>query len=232
MLEKIREAEKASHIEIYSKAKLFESGSWLSKPVKTVTELFHFFEKNQNISVLDLGCGVGRNCIPAARYFDDCSIDCVDILHFAIEKIYEYSRQYGVFEKINGIVSSIDDFTIEKSKYDFIMAVSALEHVKNEEVFINKLNEIKEGTKENGIVCLIINSQVTEKNKETGEELTPQFEVNMKTEKMIEVLNTVFDGWEKIKTTVTTQKYDIPREQCVSELQTNVVTFVLKSDIN
>lgn len=228
MLEQIREAEKASHIEIYSKAKLFESGSWLSKPVKTVTGLFEFFKKGDKISVLDLGCGVGRNCIPIAQYFDDCSIDCVDILDFAIEKLCEYSNQYGVSEKINGIVSSIDDFVIEKNKYDFIMAISALEHVKNEKVFVNKLIEIKNGTKENGTVCLIINSQVTEKNKETGEELTPQFEVNLKTEKIIEVLNTVFDGWKKIKTSFTEQKYDIPREEITSELQTDVVTVVIK----
>lgn len=33
-IDKIREAEKASHINIYSTAKLFESGSWLQKPVK------------------------------------------------------------------------------------------------------------------------------------------------------------------------------------------------------
>ena len=38
IIKSIREAEKKSHLEIYSTAKLFESGSWLQKPVKTVVD--------------------------------------------------------------------------------------------------------------------------------------------------------------------------------------------------
>ncbi len=46
-LKSIRDAEKASHIEIYSSAKLFESGSWLQKPVKTVTDLIPHFKNTE-----------------------------------------------------------------------------------------------------------------------------------------------------------------------------------------
>lgn len=41
-LNSIREAEKASHIEIYSAAKLFEKGTWLQKPVKPSWICFRF----------------------------------------------------------------------------------------------------------------------------------------------------------------------------------------------
>lgn len=228
-LKEIREAEKQSHIEVYSTAKLFESGSWLQKPVKTVTDLFEHFKDYNEINVLDLGCGVGRNCIPIAKEFKNkCRIDCIDILDFAIDELKKNSIEYDVESEINGIVSSIDDFSIKENCYDLIIAVSALEHIDSVESFKNKLKEICIGTRKNGIVCLIINSEITEINKENGEELIPQFEVNMKTAELLDLLKETFDGWEIIKSTVRNQRYDIPRQSCVADLSTDVVTVVVK----
>lgn len=228
-LKRIREAEKQSHIEVYSTAKLFESGSWLQKPVKTVIDLLPYFKNRENINILDLGCGVGRNCIPIAKeYKGKCKIDCVDILDYAIDELTNNSIQYEVEKEINGIVSSIDDYSIPENNYDLTIAVSALEHVDSIQSFKNKLTEIFNGTKKNSIVCLIINSQITEINKENGQELVPQFEVNLKTEELLTLLNKIFDGWEVIKSTVRSQRYDIPRENCISDLSTDVVTYVAK----
>lgn len=229
-IDKIRQAEKASHIEIYSSAKLFESGSWLQKPVKTVLDILPLFENYNELRVLDLGCGVGRNCIPVAQKFKSisCKIDCVDILNFAIDKLNNNSVKYDVENSINGIVSSIDDYTVKENHYDFIMAVSAIEHINSEEAFENKLSEIEKGTKENGIICMIINSEIEETNRETGKRLTPQFEVNLKTAELIEMLENIFDGWNILKQTIVPQRYDIPRENCVADLSTNVVTFVAR----
>ncbi len=229
-INKIREAEKASHIEIYSTAKLFESGSWLQKPVKTVLDILPLFEDYTELNVLDLGAGVGRNCIPIAQRFSDisCHIDCVDILDFAIEELKNNSIEYNVESFINGIVSSIDDFTIEENYYDFILAVSALEHINSEKAFESKLEEIQKGTRQNGIVCMIINSEINEKNKATDETLVPQFEVNLKTSEMSEMLKNIFNGWEVLKQTVVSQRHDIPRENCTATLSTNVVTLVAR----
>ncbi|MBR5561678.1 MAG: class I SAM-dependent methyltransferase [Clostridia bacterium] len=229
-LKSIRDAEKESHLEIYSTAKLFESGSWLQNPVKTVVDLLDYFKDYCKLNILDLGCGVGRNCIPIAQEFKkiSCNIDCVDILDFAIEELNKNSIDYGVEEEINGIISSIDDFTIKNNHYDLIIAVSALEHINSEIAFTEKLNEIKNGIRKNGIVCLIINSEITEINKYNGQILVPQFEVNLKTQNLSDLLNETFDEWEVIKNTVCKQKYDIPRKDCISDLTTDVVTFVVK----
>ncbi len=230
LLKSIRDAEKESHLEIYSTAKLFESGSWLQKPVKTVIDLLDYFKNYNELNVLDLGCGVGRNCIPIAQKFKStsCIVDCVDILDFAIEELNNNSIIYGVENEINGIISSIDDFKIPENHYDLIIAVSALEHINSENAFIEKLTEIRNGIRKNGIVCLIINSKITEINKGNGQKLIPQFEVNLKTEKLLEILKETFDSWENIKTTVRNQRYDIPRKNCISDLTTDVVTFVAK----
>lgn len=227
-LETIREAEKESHLEIYSTAKLFENGSWLQKPVKTVLDILPCFKNYKELKVLDLGCGVGRNCIPIAQEYRFCNIDCIDILDYAIDKLNENSVNYGVNLNINGIVSSIDDFCIQEKHYDFILAISALEHINSVSAFTDKLIEICNGTKKDGIVCLIINSEINEINKETGQSLVPQFEVNLKTEELLNLLGSTFDGWKILKNTIRTQKYDIPRKNCVADLTTDVVTFVAR----
>lgn len=227
-IEAIREAERKSHTEIYSTAKLFEKGSWLAKPVKTVMDLLPMLKEKNPVTILDLGCGVGRNCIPLAKELSEnnCKTDAVDILEFAIEELTVNSKNHGVHESINPIVSSIDDFSIEPDKYDLIIAVSALEHVSSEEVFQKKLHEINDGLKRGGIVCLIANSEVTEIDKSVNSRVDPQFEVNIKAEEMISLLNGVFKNAELLKVSVSEQNYDIPRENFISALSTKVVTFV------
>ncbi len=231
-VESIRQAERKSHEEIYSTAKLFEKGSWLQKPVKTVLDILPLFSDYKEITVLDLGSGVGRNAIPIAQFCSDkqCKLDCVDILDMAIDKLNFYSGEYGVSACINGIIASIDDFEIEKNGYDFILSVSSLEHINSETAFAGKLYEIRNGIKENGVVCLIVNSEINETDKQSGRRLEPQFEVNLKTDKLISVLENVFNGWQVLKTTVVNQRYDIPRNDCVADLTTNVVTYVVRKN--
>lgn len=231
-LKRIRESERKSHIEIYTDAKLYATDSWLKKPIKTVRDIVPLFEEHSSFRVLDLGSGVGRNSIYVAECFrdKDCVVDCVDLLEVAIEKLLENAREHNVEASIRGIQKSIEDFTIEGDTYDFIMAVSALEHIDTEESFQNKLREISEGLREKGVVCLVINSEVREKNADTGEAVDAQFEVNIPTVKMQKYLQEVFEGWDVLKTTVSAQEYDIPREGFVSRLSTNVVTFVARKE--
>lgn len=150
----IREAEKKSHIDAYSSNVLFEKGSWLSKPIKTVVYLFPFFEGRDEFRGLDLGCGVGRNCIPLAQSLSniDCNIDCVDILDMAISSLEKYSADYNVEACINGIVQPIEQFRIKADYYDLVLGISSLEYVENEELFFDMLNNIKNGVLKNGIV--------------------------------------------------------------------------------
>ncbi len=229
-LEQIRESERKSHIEMYSNEELYNSESWLKKPIKTVRDLIPMFGNYSSLKVLDLGCGVGRNCLAVANEYKhiDCNIDCVDILEIAIEKLNVYADEYGVSKCINGIVKPIENFAISKDSYDFVIAVSALEHIDSVSSFVDKLKEIKSGIRSGGVVCLVINSEVTEFNKATGEEIPAQFEVNLSTEEMQNILSQIFVGWNVLKSTVQTQQYDIPRENIISDLRTNVVTFVAK----
>ena len=226
----IRQAEAASHTQAYSNHSLFSPGSWLAKPVKTVMDLLPLFEGYTAFRVLDLGSGVGRNCIPVAQHFSGipCRVDCVDILELAIAKLNENALQYGVADCVQGIVSSIDDYEIDTDSYDLILAISALEHIASQSAFEKKLAEIRDGLRYGGIACLIVNSGVVEHDKATGQELPPQFEVNLPTSQMQELLEKTFAGWQVIKHTIVHQKYDIPREKRIADLETDVITYVVR----
>lgn len=65
-LASIRKAERESHLAAYDAFPLYAPGSWLAKPVKTVLDLLPRFAGYSSLRALDLGCGVGRNSIPAA----------------------------------------------------------------------------------------------------------------------------------------------------------------------
>lgn len=229
-LNQIRESERKSHIEMYSNEKLYQEGSWLTKPIKTVLDIMPLFNDYKELNVLDLGSGIGRNSIAIAKHFKeiDCTVECVDILDLAIEKLDDYAKEHGVASSVKGMVMPIEDFSIEENKYDWVMAVSALEHIDTKESFIRKLYEISRGIRKNGVVCLVVNSNVREKDKNNGEPLPPQFEVNLGTEEMQKILKQVFSGWEVIKSTVQNQRYDIPREGRISDLKTSVVTLVAR----
>ena len=230
-IRQIREKEKASHIQTYSGNALYQEGSWLEKPIRTVLELLPCFADHSSFRGLDLGCGVGRNCLAIAQHFHGilCHIDCVDILDLAIEKLTENARLCGVADNIHGIVLPLEDFPIPPETYDLILAVSALEHIDTKESFIGKLAEIRDGIRENGIACFVINSNVQEFNRQTGMPLPAQFEVNLPTETLQALLTQCFDGWEILKYTVRHQQYDIPRGSVTAELHTSVVTFVARN---
>lgn len=226
----IRKAEAESHTQSYTNHSLFSPGSWLAKPVKTVMELLPLFEGYTQFAALDLGSGVGRNCIPVAQHFRSipCRVDCVDILELAIAKLDDNAQQYGFEDCIRGIVSAIDDYAIATDSYDLIMAISALEHIVSQAAFKKKLCEIRDGLRHGGVACLIVNSSVVEYDKVTGKELPPQFEVNLSTNQMQDLLENTFAGWQVVKHTIVHQKYVIPRENGVANLETDVVTYVVR----
>ena len=229
-LEHIRQAEAKSHTQAYTSHPLFSPGSWLAKPVKTVMELLPLFEGYTQFAALDLGSGVGRNSIPVAQYFSDipCRVDCVDILELAVDKLNANAQQYGVADRIRGIVSAIDDYEIAADSYDLILAISALEHIASQAAFEKKLVQIRDGLRHGGVACLIVNSGVVEHDKATGQELPPQFEVNMPTGQLQELLKNTFALWQVIKHTAAHQKYDIPRENGIADLETDVITYVVR----
>lgn len=232
-LELIRAEEKKYHDFCYDNYKLFEEGSWLHKPVKTVMNLLHLFNSKDNMRILDLGSGVGRNSIPMAKEIKNRNgqVVCVDLLDSALEKLMLYSEEYDVEKVIKPQKADIGHYKIKKNEYDYIVAVSTLEHVESEDVFENVVRQMAQGTKWKGINCIIVNSEVEEIDIKTDQKLDVMMEINMKTEDMKYKLDRIYDGWEVLDNHVKSLEYKIVRDERDILLKTNAITYVVKKRI-
>ncbi|MDR4172436.1 class I SAM-dependent methyltransferase [Bacillus nitratireducens] len=226
----IRQEEKKYHDLCYEQYKLFEAGCWLYKPVKTVMGMLNYFEGQKDLQILDLGSGVGRNSIPIAQKIMNSggTVTCVDLLDSALMKLQVYGKEYGVFEYIKTEQAAIEDYYIAPNTYDYIVAVSSLEHVRSIDDFKKVLHSMKNGTKSGGINCLIVNSNIQEIDLETNQELDALIEINLSTEEMIRTLKGVYTEWQEIKVEIKNLAYDIVRNGTHIQLITNAITFVMQ----
>ncbi|MEW9184490.1 methyltransferase domain-containing protein [Bacillus mycoides] len=231
-IEFIRNEEKKYHDYCYDNYKLFEEGSWLHKPVKTVIDLIPLFKGKNDLSVLDLGSGVGRNSIPLAQAIKKSGgkVVCVDLLDSALQKLNQYSEEYEVKEIIQTEKADIGNYDIKPNNFDFIVAVSSLEHVQSEELFEKVIQRMADGTKYNGINCIIVNSEVEEININTNEKLNALMEINIPTKEMMNKLRKIYNGWEVLNIIIKPLEYKIIRNENPVLLKTNAITYVVRKN--
>lgn len=228
----IREQERKHHDECYESYQLFEQGSWLHKPVKSLMDLIPLLEDKENLKILDLGAGVGRNSIPIAKALkkNGVKVVCVDLLDSAINHLRNNSKQHDVEQEIIPVKADIDNYKIFQDTYDLILAVSSLEHISNEPMLDQVLDHVAEGTKIGGINGIIINSEVQEIDRETGKKLEAFIELNLSTKEIIEKLKKHFHDWKWLKQIVRPQEYLIKREEREVILKTKAITFIARKE--
>lgn len=231
-IEIIRKEEKKYHDYCYDNYKLFEEASWLYKPVKTVIDLISLFEEKDDLSVLDLGSGVGRNSIPLAQAIKENggTVMCVDLLDSALQKLNQYSEGYEVKEVIQTEKADIGNYDIKPNNFELIVAVSSLEHVQSEEVLGKVVQRMADGTKYNGINCIIVNSEVEEIDMDTNKKLDALMEINIPTEEMMNKLRQIYDGWEVLSIIVNPLEYKIIRNEKSVLLKTNAITYAVRKN--
>ena len=227
-LTQIRQAEAESHTAAYESLQLYAPGSWLSKPVKALDELLPLYEAGMGLRCLDLGSGVGRNAIVCAQRLPDSTVECVDILPIAIEKLRENAEKMGVSRQIRGIVSPVDAFSVEPGGYDLILAASVLEHLDARESAVRKMREIADGIRPGGAVLLVMNTGVREWDAETGEPMQAQFEVNLPPREVRALLGEIFCGWEVLWDKCIHYEYQVPRGSRNAMICAEVVTFTAR----
>lgn len=124
--------------------------------------------------------------------------------------------------------ADIGHYVINENEFDLIVAVSTLEHVESDEVFEYVLKQMAVGTKNDGINCLIVNSEIEEIELATNKKLDAMMEINKKTEDMIHTLNRIYRGWEMLSQVVKPLEYTIVRDEKVVLLKINAVTFIVR----
>lgn len=229
-IERIRSMERKYHDSCYEHNALFQEGSWLHKPVKTVLDLFSLFDRKGEVQVLDLGCGVGRNSIPIAEKLKHRSgkVVCVDLLESAITMLGKYANQYGVEEWIDSKQIDMGHFPIDFERYDYIFSVSSIEHVESEATFDEVVANMIHGTKVGGVNCIIVSTNVTETLLDSGISIEPMYELNFETQYLMDKLQEAYRGWGLLKQTVKPYDVEIEREGKRVLLRGDVVTCAVQ----
>lgn len=227
-LEEIRLKEKLYHDNFYENVELFQEGSWLEKPVKTVMDTFELLPHKNNLRLLDLGCGVGRNSVPLAQKLKgtEGKVVCIDFLESAMINLERYGKAYGVSEVLELIRSEISNFSVCPNYYDYVISVSTLEHLDSIATFHQVLEKIIYGTKEQGIHCFLINSNIRETEVETGSQLNPMFEILFRTETLLSLLQNTYANWSVLRENVSRYTLEIMRDEKRVLLESDVVTWV------
>jgi len=163
------------HREYYSSHQLFEPGTWIEKPNSALLEIGDLLRDRPEVTILDLGSGVGRNAIPMAQILSNtvATIDCVDIVDIAIDKLKEAATYYKVAHIIKPFVANVAEFSVAAATYDLVMAMSVLEHAAGPDQFRPIMERVQTGTKVDGFNCLSITTNLRETHCESGESLTP-----------------------------------------------------------
>ncbi len=89
--------------------------------------------KNDEFSLIDVGCGGGNFLNSVNHYFPNAKLFGVDVSEIAIENLKK--------NNIDGTCNSLYDFST-KIKFDYITASQVLEHLNRPHDFIKKITEI------------------------------------------------------------------------------------------
>lgn len=107
----------------------FEKDRWRDGVYKNIIN--DYLPKDQNFSLLDIGCALGDGCILMKKHFPDSDINGCDISKVGIKKAKAKNKDINLFE-CNILKEKLD------KKYDFITMVSILEHFDNPFSVIDK----------------------------------------------------------------------------------------------
>lgn len=232
----IRTKETDYHTRFYEETPLFQPGTWLARPVHAVLELLERLPLQgsplQGPIVLDLGCGPGRNAIPVARRLKDSGgkVHGVDLLPVAIRQLLENADRYDVSGVVSGTVADAESYTIRPEAYNYIIACSCLEHLSSEQAFRRKLEEMRAGTQAGGINIIMMSTDVTERDTETGATRRGDVELNLSCEQAFSILNEIYAAWEKLIERHSSQQILENQNGTTVQFISNWITFAVQNN--
>ncbi|MGO4110072.1 class I SAM-dependent methyltransferase [Paenibacillus sp. YAF4_2] len=217
------------HEKFYAEHDLFAPGTWLAKPVKAIMDSLELLDPN-DLRVLDLGSGVGRNAVPIAQAIKmyNGRVTAVDLIPSAITILRENAIKYNVYDNLVPIIKDVEDYQIEPQFYDYIIACSSLEHVATEDVLRSVFTRMIEGTKPDGINAILMNTEVEEVDCETGEVSEGLIELNLKTDEALELMKDCYTGWEIVVERFMPQSINEIKYGKSIEFRGNWLTFIVR----
>lgn len=83
------------------------------------------FPAKKKPKILDIGCGIGTHTFAVAKKFPDADITAIDIYEPHIEKLNSLASEYGLSDRVRGIVMSMFEMTFENESFDLIWSEGA-----------------------------------------------------------------------------------------------------------
>lgn len=206
-IDMVREQEKLYHDHLYSNFNLWEKGSWLYKPVKEVIEWFKYIVSS-NPKILDLWWWVWRHTIPLAQKIQNnwWEIVCVDLLESAKVWFERNVKKYWIKDWIaRFVLNDLDNYNITQDTFDYILAISILEHLESKESLIRKLKEMIEWTKSWWVHCIVMSTENKLFNTDTKESRDAPIEINLQFQEMQAIIGLLYT-WRFIYTNSTTHR--------------------------
>ncbi|MEK5058577.1 class I SAM-dependent methyltransferase [Paenibacillus shunpengii] len=218
--EEARKMEENYHKQFYQEHDIYEEGTWMAGPMPVVMDsLARLMRLKQNLTILDLGAGAGRNTIAMAEKLKGTSSEliAVDLLEEAVQSLVEHAKDYKVDHMISAEQADIEHYEMRKNRYDYIAACSCLEHLSSEEALSKVIRRMKEGTKLGGINLITMSTNVEEVTIQDHRPREPLIELNLPTLHAEEILADQYKDWEilfteRVTQAIPEQKYDEPTE--------------------
>ncbi|UCD20987.1 MAG: methyltransferase domain-containing protein [archaeon] len=112
--------------------KLLRTGAWGKERGEFHKKILKYLPKNKEITVLDIGCAVGHGTIELAKKLKKAKFEACDFSNDGIKKA---KGLYG--KKIKFFVHDVYKDKLKK-KYDYILIIETLEHLKNPKKIVKK----------------------------------------------------------------------------------------------
>ncbi|MGN7355932.1 class I SAM-dependent methyltransferase [Paenibacillus sp. SAF-054] len=227
--EAARQSEADYHQRFYDENDIFEDGTWMSEPGPVVMDMLErLLLHKEDVSVLDLGCGVGRNTIPVAERLQGSlsKVKGVDLLEDAIEKLRSNAAEFGVEHLVEAEAADVEHYTIAEDAYDYILACSCLEHTSSMEALTRTLSAMKEGTKLGGIHVITMSTDVEEVDRSTGESTKGLIELNLPQTQAMELLDETYQEWNVLIKQAVPQSIEEEKDGRHIDFRCSLITFV------
>ena len=128
----------------------YESGLTTMMPILTAARLYGV-DLDQPVSVLDFGCGVGRQLLQLTRNYPNIRPCACDATPDNVKHIHR------AFPKVEAYANSFDPpLKYADNTFDLVYSVSTFSHFSPDDARL-WLTELKRVTKPHGVLCLTIN---------------------------------------------------------------------------
>jgi SAM-dependent methyltransferase len=190
-----REENQKVHDRLYEECELFKDESWLKAPCNFVLKSFDLIQTEGPHQILDLGCGVGRHAIPAAKKFPDCEIDCVDILDSALIRLKQNAISHGVEKNIRQVKQYLDYYQ-PLLPISLVIACSSLEHCQSFDTMKTFIAKLIDDTKKGGIHCFMIGCDISCTNVSNNEQYDPLTTFDLSSSQCMDFLKESYNNHE------------------------------------